>query len=226
MESRCSRVSEAVTTECRHQMGEVQTASHPMITGSIQRCVHNSGSITWSPGIGDPTWIGWLITVAYFVAAWCCLQSFLRARSVGLREPVWLVLMAGTLLLGLNKQLDLQTLLTQIGKEMAQHEGWYAQRSYVQAAFVATLVTLSVALAVGIFSIARRHSGELRLSLFGVVLLLVFAVMRAAAFEHVGVDFGENVDAIMELGGIACVASGAWRRRKAFAASKTIQEEK
>jgi hypothetical protein len=101
-------------------------------------------SINWSPGIGDPTWIGWITTVAYFIGAALCIPAFRRAwanwRS---SAPGWLMLAIALVLLGFNKQLDLQILLTEIGRSLAQHYGWYQQRRTIQTAFIAMLATTS-----------------------------------------------------------------------------------
>src|SRR5882672_1117833 len=37
----------------------------------------------WSPGIGDPTVMGWLTVAAYFAASWLCVRAFRRAHGGG-----------------------------------------------------------------------------------------------------------------------------------------------
>jgi len=167
----------------------------------------NAASIAWSPGIGDPTFIGWLTTAAYLAAACLCFIASRRAR-------VWFVIGLGITMLGFNKQLDLQTLLAQLGKQMAYQEGWYDRKLQVQAAFGAVMVGLSGVLALKIFFMARRERREVRLALVGTLVLIAFVVMRVATFEHLGMpDFGENLNGMVELAGIACVAIGAWCSR-------------
>ena len=101
-------------------------------------------SINWSPGIGDPTWIGWITTVAYFIGAAMCTLAFRRAGANRRSSaPGWLMLAIALVLLGINKQLDLQILLTEIGRSLAQHYGWYQQRRTIQTAFIAMLATTS-----------------------------------------------------------------------------------
>ena len=167
----------------------------------------NIASIAWSPGIGDPTWIGWLITVAYFAAAWLCFASFRRDR-------LWFVIGLAVVLLGFNKQLDLQTLLTQIGKQMANQEGWYDQRRQLQAVFGAVFVGLSAAGAVKIFFAARRQRWPLRLALVGTLVLIAFVMMRVATFDLDLPNIGDSINALVELAGIACVSGGAWCSRR------------
>jgi hypothetical protein len=37
-------------------------------------------SIHWHPHVGDPTAIGWTITIAYFVVAFLCYRAGLSAK--------------------------------------------------------------------------------------------------------------------------------------------------
>jgi len=41
------------------------------------------------------------------------------------------------LALGINKQLDLQTALTEAGRVLARYQGWYEQRQFVQLVVIA-----------------------------------------------------------------------------------------
>ena len=85
----------------------------------------------WRPGIGDPTAVGWATVVFYLVA------------------------------LGLNKQLDLQSLLTAVGRDIAVAQGWYAQRKGVQLVFVAVVALVGMG-AIGLIAatLARRDVGR------------------------------------------------------------------
>ena len=124
----------------------------------------------WSPGIGDPNVMGWITVVAYLTAAYLCFvvhRSWLasagpavkgriwgpvalallgqRRRLAALPEAVrmsalWKALAIGLLLLGINKQLDLQTALTEIGRILAAKQGWYERRQRVQIDFIIGVV--------------------------------------------------------------------------------------
>ena len=49
------------------------------------------------------------------------------------------------IVLGINKQLDFQTLLTEIGRKIAHAQGWYEQRQEVQVIFVSLLMLIGAA---------------------------------------------------------------------------------
>jgi hypothetical protein len=183
----------------------------------------------WRPGIGDPTVMGWVTVVAYFAAAFLCFREVNRVkRSAGSREKklFWSTLTILLVFLGFNKQLDLQTLLTLTGRRIAIAQGWYENRRVVQLIFVA-MIALGGALSVWLTSRLVRKHPDLRLALLGVVVLLVFVVVRAASFHHVDqlINFhlaGVRMNWVLELGAIALVSMGAW---KAGARARNDDEE-
>ena len=173
--------------------------------------------IHWRPGFHDPDFLGWVIFVGYFAAACLCVRTALsRGRrpdcpSDRRSRTFWYVLTALLVLLGINKQLDLQTLMTEVGREAAKVEGWYQVRRPVQAVFVASLAVLSVS-GLLILAILMRHSLlRLWLAVAGVVLLVSYVLVRAASFHHVDLLLGRfELNWLLELVGIACVALSAW----------------
>ena len=175
--------------------------------------------ITWRPSFGDPDPLGWSITVAYLAASWVC---FLAARSQTAREInggtselawVWYLFAAIMLGLGLNKQLDLQILLTQVFREIAKQENLFAYRRSIQAAFVVAGAGFGLAgLAIGLY-IIRGHWKQYGMAYIGLVLLLAFVVLRAATFNHVHKShipgLAHWLNAALELGGAFLVGIGA-----------------
>jgi hypothetical protein len=169
----------------------------------------------WRPGIGDPTVMGWLTVIAYFGAAVACGIAHRRRRGAG-HGWVWPGLCVLLVLLGFNKQLDLQSWFTEVGKRTALEQGWYEDRRSVQVAFIAALATTG--LVVGSVALHRLRGalGRFRLALLGIVFLIAFIVIRAASFHHVDLflklEFaGVRPNWVLELGGIALIAVGALR---------------
>ncbi len=167
--------------------------------------------IKWRPEIGDPTFMGWFTVVAYAVAA---LLAW-RAWSAG-RQRVWLAVAVGMVLLCLNKQFDLQSLFTDIGREFARYGGWYEDRRKVQKVFViAVLAGAGLSGAWFLWRFRAFLAGH-KLLATGMFLLLTFIVVRAISFHHVDVFLksgvaGVRMNWVLELGGILIVAVAALR---------------
>lgn len=172
----------------------------------------------WTPGIGDPSIVGWFTVVAYFLAALLCYRG-----SRGPEErSIWWSIAVLLIALGINKQLDLQSWFTQVGRDMARAEGWYDVRGFVQIGFIVVMVVGGVIGAAWLFRLARHHAICVRTALIGLSLLLTFIAVRAASFHHVDRLIGTTIlgfrfNWIFELGGIAIIAASAIcaRRRSA-----------
>ena len=203
---------------------------------------------TWSPGIGDPNVIGWLTVVAYLWASYLCFLNHRTWRAVagsatrgawvpvalallgqrrrlaalpeGVRmSALWKAIAVGLLLLGINKQLDLQTALTEFGRIVARRQGWYDRRQRVQIDFIIGIVLVGIWLVRSVLLLAGQNLPRLGLALLGIVLLCCFVAIRASSFHHVdhllGADLGGlKINWIMELGGIALVGVGAYSERR------------
>lgn len=170
----------------------------------------------WTPGIGDPSFMGWLTVVAYFGAALICLRASRAQRD---EEEIWQLLGFALVLLGINKQLDLQSWFTQMGRDIARAQDWYAMRRLLQQGFVLFVVLTSVAAAAVAFWLTRRRQRAVQIALAGFALLLAFILIRASSFHHMDVFtgtrfLGVRYNWIMELGGIAIIAAAATRARR------------
>jgi hypothetical protein len=175
----------------------------------------------WSPGIGDPTIGGWLTVVLYLVASVSCwrLASKLALGNIHQSREcrAWRFISALFLALGINKQLDLQTALTEAGRVLAHIQGWYAQREFVQAVFIALVATACLGAAIALLIWARDAPIPTWLALFGTTLVLGFVLIRAASFHHVDRFIGQRIlglrwNWILEMVGIGLVLlANQWR---------------
>ncbi len=144
----------------------------------------------WKTSAGDRNVFGWIITIAYAIGFILCFAAWIVdnkrkkiGSSAGFLQP-WFVIATLLLLLGINKQLDFQTLFFLVGKSMALKEGWYARRHFVQALFV---VTLTVILVLLLLYAIRRMKGRWKkygLPFAGAVFLVGFILVRAASMNH------------------------------------------
>ncbi len=166
----------------------------------------------WQPGIGDPTPMGWITTLSYglvaiiaFYGVWHTLRSphpRLGRRAVAF----WLFTGMLMLLLAVNKQLDLQSLLTQTGRDWSRATGWYGARRDLQAWFVWVLAGLGGAGLLRLGWSLRGAQPAYYLALVGLMFTGCFVIIRASSFHHVDSLLGYQVAGIqmnwiLELGG-------------------------
>ncbi|MGD9790397.1 MAG: hypothetical protein AB7Q00_00920 [Phycisphaerales bacterium] len=180
----------------------------------------------WYLGIGDPTVWGWLSTAMYFVTAWLCWRAWRRERAEqgrdrgGLKPEFWAVLGVLVLLLGINKQLDLQTWMTSVARKAAKSEGWYTRRHEVQLVFLAVMGIAGVG-GVGVVAWSlRRVWRRYWLGMAGMAALLAYVALRASSFHRlddvllrlpvVERFFSRGLEAMA----VGTVGFAAWRARK------------
>jgi hypothetical protein len=170
----------------------------------------------WRPGIGDPTFIGWFTVVAYFATAYLCWRAAGNSQYQRKIRWFWNGLAILLVLLGINKQLDLQTELTFIGRDFAKATGWYEDRRIVQAIFILIVALVGFSVTAALFWFYRNELRRLRAASAGVGFLMTFIVIRAASFHHVDQFLrfdpgGVRMNWVLEIGGIAAIAWPAWR---------------
>lgn len=186
-------------------------------------------SISWSPGLGDPTPMGLLTVAAYFSTALLCLRarsrvSVRRTDALPLNErKFWLGMTALLFALGLNKQLDLQSLGTEIVRHIARAQGWYEDRRSIQMTAIVVLVAASLGVLFLLIRRLRAAHASIRLATIGLIFTAVFVSSRAASFHHmdsfIGVRvLGLRMNWVLELSGIACIAVAALWFRNATSA--------
>lgn len=182
----------------------------------------NQGWIgAWSPGIGDPTLGGWLTVGLYAWAAWEChrvLQSGRRRLLLSANERIiWRLLLVAMIALGVNKQLDLQSALTELVRLQAREQGWYANRRQLQEAFIATVPVLGLTALAALSVLAWHAPAQTLWSCVGAAGLVVFVAIRAASFHHVDEMLnwhlaGLRFNWILEMGSLLVIGLGARRR--------------
>jgi hypothetical protein len=196
---------------------------------TLSMFAHGHGLVgNWSPGIGDPTFVGWLTVLAYLAAAWRCLRAAQRLApaAAGLaaarRERlVWMTLAALFVALGINKQLDLQSLFTEVGRKIAYRGGWYEERRQVQVVFILAVALVGMAGIVTSVRFVRHATLGARVAVLGTALVAAFLVIRAASFHHVDRFIGSRwlglkANWLLELGGIAVVIGGTVLQERAL----------
>ena len=186
-----------------------------------------TAGIAWRPEIGDPTLIGWITAIAYGMAAWVCVRAGRKARQHSVADPtesdsawMWWGCAAVLLGLGMNKQLDLQTLLIEVGRQVAQATGWIEQRRLVQRVFALVLATLTGFILLGVTWKQRRFLRRNPLILPGIMLVGGYVLLRVVAIDHLDESAGLKLDdrpwlAALELSGLLCIVVAGLRAAKA-----------
>ena len=180
----------------------------------------------WHAGIGDPTIVGWLTVFTYIVTIYCCTKQAIYFKHSTEDAGFWYGLALFLLLLGINKQLDLQTLFTQTIKDNALAHGWYAHRRPVQIIFIMSL-GLSFFIALTSLQLFLTNSWQRhRLAWLSIMLLCTFILMRASSFHHFDIFInhkilGLTVNEVLENGALLLIICGTFFN-KAIISSKRL----
>jgi hypothetical protein len=163
----------------------------------------------------DHSFYGWMTVLAYFLAS---LRAGYKAKLAWIKKEhviFWVGLTLMMIALGLNKQLDLQSNFTEILRDMAKAHGWYEQRRMAQMLFVAAMgICVPVILIVLRLTLVQSWR-RFKVIWVGMILLLVFIVIRAASFHHVDLFFYQSVGSLryyqaLEMLAIAVIFIGTY----------------
>jgi hypothetical protein len=156
----------------------------------------NSAPAAAWPQLDNPTFLGWTVVGAYLMAALTCGRAaWIASRTPGRKGdiPIWSFLAILLMFLGVNKQLNLQTLLIILGRRAAEAGGWYEHRRLVQGAFSAAFVLAAGAAVYLLANRAKAFFGENPFAWWGLIILAVFVSLRASTINHVGDWFRVNL---------------------------------
>jgi hypothetical protein len=157
----------------------------------------NPATLKWHFGFDNPTFLGWTVVTAYLCAAACCGWAAVKARPGAGRSAaaMWRLLSAGLLFLGINKQLNLQTLMIVIGRNVSSAGHWYGARRLVQLVFSAVFAAACLGTLGGFAWRWRPFFKENPQALAGAIVLVLFVVLRAATISHADEWFRVNLHA-------------------------------
>jgi hypothetical protein len=196
---------------------------------------------------GHLTALGWTMFALYLAAALLAfrvaasvrsrLPAVSRQPSADSRQPsavsrqwtlqtgrIWLWLGVVLAALGVNKPLDLQTRLIELGRQIAGKEHLLAYRAEFYALFFAGFLLAVIAL---LALVAFRWRGpigrfgrQLPLAAGGCALVGAYIVVRAASITHVDLMLGFDLEQrnpflwLLEAGGLLLIIVGALRKIK------------
>ncbi|MCB2073863.1 MAG: hypothetical protein KDE49_09150 [Novosphingobium sp.] len=176
----------------------------------------------WPAGIGDPTLIGWLTVAVYAGAALACALTARAAKPILAATKLycrhdrvfWLVATVIFVFFGVNKQLDLQSLFTELARKVAYEHHWYDERRYYQKIFIEVLLGAAILTGLALIWGFRRSRAPVKIAIAGLACTGAFVVLRAASFHHVDLLLGGRLagvrwNFILEVTGPAIVATAA-----------------
>ena len=148
----------------------------------------------WYPGINDPFLTSWIMVVVYLLVAACAFVVAKRAVFPDFtrnRERVfWGLITVVMIVMAINKQLDLQSLLPATGRCLSEAQGWFEHRRLVQRVFFLVLILLAAGGTAILLWRLRHALKRSSAPLLGLVLMAGFVLSRAAEFNHIDSDIG------------------------------------
>ncbi|MGA0418420.1 MAG: hypothetical protein ACO3P9_00165 [Phycisphaerales bacterium] len=192
-------------------LANLAPSSTTIFDGSVALVAAIGGDGRWTPSIGDPSVMGWITVGGYLLAAAACLWWAVGTGRGRRTVPVAIAAIAAAL--AINKQLDLQSLLTQTARDLLEGADLYESRRTLQAIFIGVFASGGVAVLGVMLWWSRRRMAESGLALVGLATLLVFVAIRAASFHSIDSGLGQELAGmrlnwILELGGIGLVGMG------------------
>lgn len=170
----------------------------------------------WTAAIAAADLADWVTVGAYLIAALACTHASRFAWLTRKERDKWFWNLTTVLLifLGINELLDLQALLTMVGREHAKANGWYGQHRQVQYVFVLSLALIGVVTGIVTLLLTRKARASVRVALIGLGFIGLFVIMRAASFHHLDELLGRkaplfNWGSVQELLGVAIVGMAA-----------------
>lgn len=178
---------------------------------------------------GDHTFFGWMTVLAYLVTS---IRLSLKTRLAWLNKDNFLFWICFTVLivfLGFNKQLDLQSNFTEMMRDMAKANGWYEQRRPLQFLFVSFIALLLPLLFFWVRLSLANSWRRYKLMWIGILLLLVFIVIRAASFHHVDLIFYKTIGSLrfyqaLEIVAISIIFVGTFFESKTVPLARTSEK--
>lgn len=176
----------------------------------------------WRSGAGDSSFTDWLITGGYLLTAARAVMATrtstkLRAGENSARPWWWIAGFA--LLLGINKQMDFQTMVIEWGRTASRWLGAYEHRGLIKKGFLLVAGIGALSLVAHWIHHYRQFVRRHLLLICGVAIVLVRCGLRAAGMLDSGEETGNPPQrlGLLEGFGVALMLAGACLPRKSSA---------
>ncbi|MBN2041625.1 MAG: hypothetical protein JW864_16435 [Spirochaetes bacterium] len=174
---------------------------------------------TWIKFHGDNTFEGWFITAVYFIIFILYVQYLLRVRknpeNIEKNYMRFILITAIlTFILGINKQLDLQMLLTDIGRTHSKIFGWYNIRRPAQVRFISIFASLATGVVILSAYNLRKLWRKIFLQTTGLFILFGFIIIKGSSHHKLDHFFskkilGMSMFGVFEIIGLALIGISA-----------------
>jgi len=181
----------------------------------------------WHFGANDNTIGGWMVTAFYAILGCLCwfkvamgrLTAAAAAENQTLPPFFWLGLATGITLLGVNKQLDFQAWLIEVGWGAAVSAGVAEHARLIEAAFAAVGSVAVLFLSGVLWKLARRATKQERMALAGTAAILGFVLVRMADILHADEALGIRINqhrplVVTELGILIFLCFAVWKNSR------------
>lgn len=168
----------------------------------------------WLAGAGDEYLSSTINTILYLVASAAAFYRWRVLSQERLSRPervFWLSIALMLLFLGINKELDFQVLLREVGRRAAESDGWYQYRRLVQAVFAAILTAAITLYALFMIYLIRKSASRYLPALLGLLILCGYVILETTSLSHVGLNLAESerwgvrLTDLIEMAGIALI---------------------
>ncbi len=169
----------------------------------------------WKTDKGDYSFSGWLITCLYLCSFIMLLFLIGKSTGVSFRDKVFWYSVCGIILfLSINKQLDIQMLITDIARTAAKEYQVYAVRKPFQIRIISFFTSMGISLFILLMILLRSCHRSVFLAIGGVFCLFSFLCLRLVSHHKVEAIFSRSVGVFtlfecLELLGILMVCCAA-----------------
>lgn len=138
----------------------------------------------WLSRSGDTTFWSWVITALYAVTMVVAMYYVKKIPAAKAERFLWKWITVFLVVMGINKQLDLQILVMMAGNFVGNHLGFIGYRREIQKALALIIFTGVSISGVVILLRARAVLRQSAVELAGVATLAFFALVRVGTITH------------------------------------------
>lgn len=150
----------------------------------------------------------------YILALVACVRAAFRRGTPRRAGYFWLMIASAMFMLAVCKALGLPELVTELGRDLAQSEGWYARRRPLQAAGIGALVIVCTLAGLAGARVVRRVGRRGLPALIATSVLLVYVAAQAISLHQLDHALAlAHAGRAVEAAAILVVAICAWRFR-------------